>query len=432
MNYFGKKQILEYLIIFFPFALISGPLIPELVLLTSIIIFISLLSETDNFKFLFNDLSKIFFFFYLLIVVRSFYSEEVLFSLKNTLFYFRFLIFALIVKYLILNNTKFINYLIISLTVMLSIISIDLIVEYLIGNHWLFDKETYSEKDNNRVSGLFDEEYIIGGFILALFPITLFLINDNLKCEKKYKIFFIIILFIIFTTSVVISGERASLAKMILLFILIILFARIFGNFKFKLSIIILMMVFIFLFIFSQPKLKERLVYHTVDLILQNKDQKKIDRNQSIFQYFKSTNLKDLNFTYYSNEHRDHAIISINMFKDKFIFGHGVKMFRFNCAKDKYYINDRACSTHSHGIFFSFISELGITGIIFLIMIYFNLIKGVLRSNKNTEKVILLTILVYLFPFVPSGYFFNNYFSLVLYFLVGVYLGKKKLNLSNS
>ena len=70
---------------------------------------------------------------------------------------------------------------------MLSIISIDLIIEYLIGNHWLFDKGAYPEKENNRVSGLFDEEYIIGGFILAFFPITLFLINDNFKCEKIYN-----------------------------------------------------------------------------------------------------------------------------------------------------------------------------------------------------------------------------------------------------
>ena len=42
------------------------------------------------------------------------------------------------------------------------------------------------------------------------------------------------------------------------------------------------------------------------------------------------------------------------MFEDKKIFGHGVKMFRFMCSKDKYYINDRACSTHSHGIILTF------------------------------------------------------------------------------
>lgn len=426
MNYLKKKKILEYLIIFFPFSLVTGPLIPELILLISIILFFILIYETNNFNFLINDFSKIFLIFYLLIVIRSFFADESLISLKNTLFYFRFLIFALIIKYLILNNAKFINYLIISFTIMLLIISIDAIIEYVVGSHWLFDKTTYSENDNHRISGLFDEEYIIGGFILAFFPSTLSLINDHLKSDNKNKIFFIIILFVVFTTSIILSGERASLAKMVLLFISIIFFTRIFGKLRGKLITIILMIFFISIFIISQPKLNERLIYHTVDLILNNKEfHKKIDRNLSIYEYFKSADLENLNFTYYSDEHSDHAKISINMFKDKFIFGHGVKMFRFSCSKNEYYINDRACSTHSHGIFFSFISELGIIGLIFLIMIYYYLIKRTIKTNETTEKVILLTILIYLFPFVPSGYFFNNFFSLVLYFLVGIYLGKK-------
>ena len=34
------------------------------------------------------------------------------------------------------------------------------------------------------------------------------------------------------------------------------------------------MISFISVLIISQPKLNERLIYHTVDLILQNKDQK--------------------------------------------------------------------------------------------------------------------------------------------------------------
>ena len=192
MKYLNKKKILEYLIIFFPFSLVTGPLIPELILLISIILFFILIYETNNFNFLINDFSKIFLIFYLLIVIRSFFADESLFSLKNTFFYFRFLIFALIIKYLILNNAKFINYLIISFTIMLSIISIDVIIEYLVGSHWLFDKTTYSENDNHRISGLFDEEYIIGGFILAFFPSTLLLINDHLKSDKKNKIFLLL------------------------------------------------------------------------------------------------------------------------------------------------------------------------------------------------------------------------------------------------
>ena len=48
--------------------------------------------------------------------------------------------------------------------------------------HWLFEKSKYPEFIvSNRISGLFDEEYILGGFILSLFPISLFF------CKKYFQ-----------------------------------------------------------------------------------------------------------------------------------------------------------------------------------------------------------------------------------------------------
>ena len=167
------------------------------------------------------------------------------------------------------------------------------------------------------------------------------------------------------------------------------------------------------------------MIYNTFDLLLQNKDGNRIDRNLSIFEYLKQTEIKDL--TYFSNEHRDHAIVSIKLFNDNKIFGHGVKMFRFKCSEKKYYLNERSCTTHSHGIILTFLSEIGLIGIVFLILIYFYLIKNIFKSNTYINKIILLSIFVYLFPLLPLGYFFNNYFSIILYTLVGIYLGFKKV-----
>ncbi len=431
MKYLKKNLILEFLILLLPISLITGPFIPELILLFSIFIFLLLIYEEKDFQFLFNDFTKIFFIFYLFIVIRSIFVDESLISLKNSLFYFRFLFLALIIKYLILNNNKFINKFVITFITVLFLVSVDAIIEYYIGSHWLFDKSLYAEDDNNRISGLFDDEYILGGFVLVFFPSIMLLFYERIKLRKKFKIIISLVILIIFIFTIIISGERSSLAKLFLLLTTIIIFTSVFGNLKIRISILVLIFFSLSLFIISQPKLNERLIYHTLDLILQNKSNSKIDRNLSIYEYFRSSNIKDLNFTYYSNEHRDHAIISINMFKDKFILGHGVKMFRFKCSDKKYYINERSCSTHSHSIFFTFISELGSVGTIFLIVIYYKLIKSIFLSKKNFDKVILLTLIIYLFPFIPSGYFFNNFFSLVLYTLVGIYFGMKKLRLTN-
>ena len=162
---------------------------------------------------------------------------------------------------------------------------------------------------------------------------------------------------------------------------------------------------------------------------IQNEHEDRIDRDVSVIQTLKEEYQRgNIKFTYFSKEHTDHAIISLKMFSDNKFIGHGIKMFRFKCSEKKYYINSRSCSTHSHGIILTFLSEIGLIGIIFLLVIYFYLIKNIFRPTKNLniDKIISISILVYLFPFLPSGYFFNNFFSMILFTLIGLYLGYKK------
>ena len=92
------------------------------------------------------------------------------------------------------------------------------------------------------------------------------------------------------------------------------------------------------------------------------------------------------------------------MFKDKKIFGHGVKMFRVKCSDERYYINDRACSTHSHGVVLTFLSETGLIGLVFLLLAYI-LNQKFLYISVKFRKNLLLSIFLYLFPLLPSGYF---------------------------
>lgn len=424
MIYLNNKKILSYFLLIFPPSLVTGPFLPDFILSLSSIYFITYLIINKKIYFLLSDFSKIFILFYIFIFLRSFFTEEMLFSLKNTFFYFRFIIFAYLLKYLIQKDKNFAKMFISFLLFTLVIISLDALIEYFRGSHWLFDKTSYSENDNNRISGLFDEEYILGSFIIALFPTALiiFFKKKNLNKTHLVYLFFLIIVFIF---TIIITGERSSFVKLFLLLFTVILFTSILGSLKKKLGILIVTFSIILFTIVSQPKLNERLIYHTFDLLLQNTDNNKIDRNLSILEHLKQIEVKDL--TYFSKEHRDHAIVSIRMFNDSKIFGHGVKTFRFKCAEKKYYLNSRSCTTHSHGIVLTFLSEIGMIGIAFLTVIYFYLIKNIFKSNTDINKIILISIFIYLFPLLPSGYFFNNYFSIILYTLVGIYLGFKKI-----
>ena len=93
--------------------------------------------------------------------------------------------------------------------------SLDAFIEHLTNTHWLFDKSSYPENDNNRISGLFDEEYILGGFILSLFP-TLLIITFYMSQNKLNKII-IFFLVLLFCYIIIISGERSSFVKLLLL-----------------------------------------------------------------------------------------------------------------------------------------------------------------------------------------------------------------------
>ena len=177
-----KNNFLSYLLIIFPPMLVTGPFLPDLILSVSSIFFLFYLLSTKNLSFLKNDFIIISLIFYVYLVLGSLFSQEIIFSIKNTFFYFRFFIFAFLLKYLILNNQNFLKNFSLSIFFTLLIISIDAIIEFYLGYHWLFNKTNYTEFTiANRISGLFDEEYILGGFILSLFPASFLIVKNFFK-----------------------------------------------------------------------------------------------------------------------------------------------------------------------------------------------------------------------------------------------------------
>ena len=84
------ENFLSYLLLILPISLISGPFLPDLIISISSIIFLFFILQKEI-SFLKNDFFIIVSIFYILIVINSFFSEQNLFSLKNTFFYFRFL-----------------------------------------------------------------------------------------------------------------------------------------------------------------------------------------------------------------------------------------------------------------------------------------------------------------------------------------------------
>ena len=114
------------------------------------------------------------------------------------------------------------------------------------------------------------------------------------------------------------------------------------------------------------------------------------------------------------------------MFLDSKFFGQGPNSFRNLCNSEKFKISGKlgeGCSTHPHNIYIQLLSETGLIGFSFLLIaffyIYYAIISALIKTwKKNFFKYKIYfyaPIAVYLFPFIPTGSFFNSWVNIIVY-----------------
>ena len=135
------------------------------------------------------------------------------------------------------------------------------------------------------------------------------------------------------------------------------------------------------------------------------------------------------NILIFSEDHTGHYKLAFKLFKENPIFGVGPKGFRHYCRKVNYDPEIGICSTHPHNFLVQITSETGLIGLSLYIFIIFFLIFTLIKcvnlkiysDNKSSLIIISIGLLVNLFPLLPSGNFFNNWISLINYYLLGIY-----------
>jgi O-antigen ligase len=109
----------------------------------------------------------------------------------------------------------------------------------------------------------------------------------------------------------------------------------------------------------------------------------------------------------------------------------GEKIFSF---KDQYI---DGCNTHPHHLYFQVLSENGLINFSIIILLLFSIIFLLFKENKKKHKniknynikcILLIMGMISLFPFVPSGNFFNNWLSIVHFLPIGIYFATTKEN----
>ena len=407
------ENFIIFSIITIPFFLITGSFLPDLLLSISSVFFLVLTFKFKLWVTFYNNLfSKIFFLFCLLILLRSLFSENISLSLQSSLFYFRFGLFSLAVYYLTSKKIHFLRLLFYILLVIYFFLFFDSFSQFLFGRNISESiiGYTYENKQNFRITSFFGKDEVLGSYISRLFPLVIYLYFklDIFKADKHYILISIITLFSFLT--VLISGERTSIALFIIT-LLIFLFSS--NNLRKIYFYLILSAIIISTIIINfDERIKIRLVDQTINQMFGSKTDK---------------------IVLFSKTYEGHYKIALNMFLEEPLVGHGTKIFRHYCAKPENFVSGNACTTHPHNILMQFLAETGLIGTIFYILVIYFLIKYLLnnfyflyfkRKQILNDKLLCLTTfyMINFFPFLPSGNFFNNWISIIYFFPAGLYL----------
>jgi len=399
--YQKTHYILSLFICLIPLSMVAGAAVMEFFIVLSCLTFFFLNYKKQGLDYYKNFFFIIFLTFNFYLILSSLLSENILNSLRSTLFYFRFGIFVLIIWYLLDNFIKFKLLFFYSLLITLSIVILSSIVDF-----FLF----YDQFKVTRLSGLFGEEKVQGSYLLRITPILILTYFYNKQfLNKGIHFIFYSILFIAFIL-IILSGERSTIFLMFVGIFLTYIFFRVKIKRLFFYSLLSSLLVAI-IFILN-PSIKERVVDKTLHSFFYSHDVN--------YKYKRELNL-------FSQGHQDHFTSALVMFKKNYLIGVGVRNFRNECKKDLYKeVGIYRCSSHPHNTYLQILSETGLIGfsffIIFLSFIFTSAFKYLLNIYKNHEGINInsslcfVIILVNFFPLTTTGSFFNNWLS-TLYFM---------------
>ena len=429
-NYDKFDWFLIICISLIPLSLAISIFVADFLASISGVYFLFLFIIKKQFRYLVIIKSEIiyFTFFYLIILFSLILTDYKNQSFLASFFYFRYFLLSLIIFYLLVKYKNFIQVLSILLVTTIFIVVFDALFQ-LITDYNLFGYEMKGSQNTNsmpHLTGFFNNEKKLGSYIARFAALLIsfsYIYSNKEKFSKIILISYPIIFFVIFF-----SSERMGLFYGVVISIFYFLFLN--GKSKIYLTIASLIIIPLFFIYLSIDKSTDRLLNKYFNYTLQQigiKENPRYDKDYIRF---------------FSQEHENLAYTSILIIKNNFLFGSGVKTFYQRCEDLKKSIkitkNKRSsqivCSTHPHNLLLQIFSEIGFFGFIifnfFLITIIKNLIIHLFQKNKsdvsNSFFFINLSLLINIFPFVPSGNFFNNWLSLILFFQIGIYLYYRK------
>ena len=424
-----------FLICIIPTLLVTGPFLSDLAVSIIAIIVAASIIKKKKYSIFKNKYFIVFIVFNLFLITRSIFAYDPIFSLKVTLFYFRFALFSIGIAYCFYSlSQKTINKFYYCLIITFVIVILDGYCQFIFGYNSLGQTRFHEF----RISGFFGPELILGSYVSKMFPMIMvsFLILEE---NKKYFFFKISLLILSSVMLVLISGERAAFFSIVLFcFIFLVLTDLI--KFKFKILILIATIFSLATVITFNEKTRLRFIDQTIYSFYGGKNFTSQESKDTYLDNAKSEK-KLVIFTYDTQAHYASAY---KMFLDNKFFGKGVKMFRKLCSKKEFEYDEWSCTSDAHNTYVQLLAETGIFGFLLIFTIFLLSLleitkiffKKVFNKNYSVDNVNICLygfFVIYLWPLMPTGNFFNNWLSIILFFTSGFFMYRNnKINFNES
>jgi len=397
--------LLGITIAIFPICFLMGSLLINLNTLFICIIFVIFVFKEKKFNIFKNKFFLALLILWLSFFVNLIFSSNFDNSFLRTFGFLRFILLTLSIKLFLENSSQELKTLIFKIwLIIFSIISLDLIFEYIFG----FNTLGFSSYMPGRLSGFLNQELKIGHLYSATFLIC---VASSFYISKKKNIIFLLIFSAIILSLLI--GERSNFIRVFLMSVFFILFFQEIKLYQ-KLLTFILIILLSFVIIYSNKEYKKRFYGQFINPIIKTKNINKIINNT----------------VYGANFDRAKKIYQQNK-----IFGVGIKNFRNESNKTKYQnkeliFNLQGASTHPHQIHLEILSETGLFGyFIFLSFILFSIFTGFKNYLKSNNLITLSSTLYFLFslmPILPSGSFFTTFGATLLWINYGFMISNYK------
>lgn len=391
------NKINIFLFSILPISLIAGNLITNLNIILINLSMLYFCSKNNNWSWLRDKFFKILIFFYFYIIFNSIYNYLIDNSVDfdgiyRSLSFLKFILLAFAFNVLVKETSGF-EKIIKSWLIIISIVIVDVFIEFSSGQNML----GFKSSDGTRIISFFYDESVVGGYLLTFsFVICSYFLNKNFTDKKKIliNIFLFIIPFCILVT-----GERSSFLKCLMIFFLIIVFIDSKKLIISKIMIAIILLVGIFTIInLNQNVFIKQTEFFKRILVVKNTN---------------SFTEKFQNIKYFA-----HYDAALKIFKDHPLNGVGSKNFRKKCSHEKYFnenlkLSQFRCSTHPHQIHFEILSEQGLLGYLtffYMIILFIHNNLKLSFMNKNIFSYSAnIFLIIFLIPILPGGGVFSSF-----------------------